>query len=361
VSLLAYWSFDSGAAVDLTGNGHNGVDTNMSYGAPAKLGAAAAQFAGAGGNRSVFPAIAGGGTWSTAGWARAHAIAGGGGGAVAMVFGDGATQRGMRWKSDRFNFLFTAGFDLPAAAGLVLDTWYHLGIACHANGGDVDLYFNGALDRTIFGWGINFSPERFGADLVGPDYNGAVDEWGFWNRLLTAPEFATLYNGGAGMNLYAPGFPDGIAPPPPPPLPPITLQQPLVAQLPSSVDFGQDIDASAGLNPYMRLIGGLPNVGQALLHRLSTPRGSLPYDANYGYDVRELLNETMTPTRQAQAQVAIAGECRKDERVQACNVALNLTGTTLTLYINITTAAGPFRLVLAVTAVSVQLLAVTPS
>jgi hypothetical protein len=138
----------------------------------------------------------------------------------------------------------------------------------------------------------------------GLDYQGAVDEWGFWDRLLGG--------GGVGLRVQRrrrdeactrPAFPDGHRiPPPPPPLPPIALQQPLVAQLPSSVDFGQDIDASAGLNPYMRLIGGLPNVGQALLHRLSTPRGSLPYDANYGYDVRELLNETMTPTRQAQAQ-----------------------------------------------------------
>jgi phage baseplate assembly protein W len=359
VSLLAYWSFDSGAAVDLTGNGHNGVDTNMSYGAPAKLGAAAAQFAGAGGNRSVFPVINAGGTWSTGGWVRAPAFPGPG--ANAMVFGDAASGHGLRCKQNVFNFLFGAGFDIPLAGGLLANTYYLLGIDCHANGGDVDLYFNGALDRTISGWGINFSPSRFGADLINLDYQGAVDEWGIWDRLLGGGGWASVYNGGAGKSVYDPTFPDGLTAPPPPPLPPITLQQPLVAQLPSSVDFGQDIDASAGLNPYMRLIGGLPNVGQALLHRLSTPRGSLPYDANYGYDVRELLNETMTPTRQAQAQVAIAGECRKDERVQACNVALNLTGTTLTLYINITTAAGPFRLVLAVTAVSVQLLAVTPS
>jgi hypothetical protein len=93
VSLLAYWSFDSGAAVDLTGNGHNGVDTNMSYGAPAKLGAAAAAVR----RRrrqpqrlpGQSPAAARG---ARAGWARApRHCRRRGRGAVAMVFGDAAS------------------------------------------------------------------------------------------------------------------------------------------------------------------------------------------------------------------------------------------------------------------------------
>jgi uncharacterized protein YmfQ (DUF2313 family) len=216
VTLKAYWRFDGGSAHDDTGNGHNGVDTAMSYGSPAKIGQAA-QFAGAGGNRSIFPAVVLGGTWSLSGWVRAAAFPGPG--TNAMVFGDAATGHGIRCKQNVFNFLFGAGFDIPLAGGLSINTQYHIGVACHGVGGDVDIYFNGVLDRTISGWGVSFSPDRFGSDLINLDYQGAADEWGVWDRLLTAPEFAAVYNGGAGLSPYAVNFPDALPLPVPPPIP----------------------------------------------------------------------------------------------------------------------------------------------
>lgn len=146
------------------------------------------------------------------------------------------------------------------------------------------------------------------------------------------------------------------APPvPPAPLPPVVFNT-LPQTGPDGVDFGQDIDATFDLNPFLQLIGGLANLGQALVHRLSTPRGALPYDANYGYDIRDLLNETMTPAKQAQAQADVQGECRKDERVLSAAVAFQFINNALTLFINVLTSSGPFNLVLRVTAVTVELL-----
>ena len=48
------------------------------------------------------------------------------------------------------------------------------------------------------------------------------------------------------------------------------------------------------LNQEMTLVGGLLNLGQALAHRLETPRGGLFYDGDYGTDLRAYCNDTMT-------------------------------------------------------------------
>lgn len=148
----------------------------------------------------------------------------------------------------------------------------------------------------------------------------------------------------------------GCPPAPPTPLAPVVTLNTLPQSSPDGTDFGQDIDATFDLNPFMPLIGELANLGQALLHRLSTARGSLPYDLNYGYDIRELLNETMTPAKQAQAQADVQGECRKDERVLSAAVAFHFINNALTLFINVMTSSGPFNFVLKVTAVTVELL-----
>lgn|SRR5574337_242848 len=374
MTTVAYWSFDAGTSADDTGNGHDGTDTNVTYGVPAVLGKAA-QFAGPTlpppTQKIALAAIAlGAGAWSAQAWyyPTANPTTG-----YSMILG----KKYVAPNPSGFGLMFTgivgaqANFDFVTGLGVVnsfnlnpapgLNNPYHLVVTQSATG-TLKQYINAALKATVPALAFNFSPDIIGHDDSDPsgfpnNAQGAIDEVALWDRELSAAEVTALYNGGAGIGYHSPAFPDG-APPPPPPLPPLTFANPTVAAQLATVDFGQDIDASDDLNPFLQLLDGLPNLGQALAHRLSTPRGSLPYDANYGYDVRELLNETMTPTRQAQLQVDIAGECRKDERVLAAQVAFRFSGTLLQLFINITTAGGPFRLVLGVTAVSVDVLAV---
>jgi uncharacterized protein YmfQ (DUF2313 family) len=209
MTIKGAWSFDAGSSHDDSGNGHDGVDTNVSFGAPAVVGKAM-QLAGTGGNRSVFPVLNLGGTWTVVGWARPTFAPSPG--QNAMIFGDAATGHGVAWKQDRFRFLFASNFDIPGAGGLSINTKYQVAIACHGVSGDVDLYLNGVLDRTISGWGIAFSPDRFGSDLINLDFAGALDEWYTWDRVLTGGEVAALYNGGAGLNFRDPAFPDGPGP-----------------------------------------------------------------------------------------------------------------------------------------------------
>ena len=124
------------------------------------------------------------------------------------------------------------------------------------------------------------------------------------------------------------------------------------------VDFGQDIDVRSGLDPLLGLVSGTQNLGQALVGRLSTPRGGLFYDPNYGTDLRSYLNDSVSAATLARVRADVQAECAKDERVLSCTAATQFDAASLTLLVQISvqTAEGPFTMVLAVTSVTVELL-----
>lgn len=123
-------------------------------------------------------------------------------------------------------------------------------------------------------------------------------------------------------------------------------------------DFGTDISAVDDLDRDFTLVSGETTLAQALARRLQTPRGGLFYDPDYGYDVRELLLESLTAARISQAQAAISAECVKDERVVTATAAItfNAAEESLTIEVEIETADGTFDLVLSVDNVTVELL-----
>lgn len=146
-------------------------------------------------------------------------------------------------------------------------------------------------------------------------------------------------------------------------LPPsLNLVNPITANPANASPYGQDIDFMNGLNPLLPLLGGLANLGQALAHRLSTPRGGLFYDPGYGTDIRAYLNEAMTAAKAAQLQADIANECLKDERVQSVSATavFEPSEEELEVTINVIAAPGPFVLQLSVSDVTVAVLAINP-
>jgi hypothetical protein len=189
---VAGWTFDASSSHDDTGNGHNGTDTGVTYGTPAKFGAAA-QFTGSAHKRIDFSAITLGSTWSFACWVRALDT----GSITQPIFNDGSNQ-GLRWKGDRFGFFVPAGtnFDFPGSGGLSTATWYSVVVTCSGAGGDVNFYINGALDRTAIGWGHAWTPQIMGTDLT-TDFNGALDAPYVWSRELTAADALAYHNLGA--------------------------------------------------------------------------------------------------------------------------------------------------------------------
>lgn len=122
--------------------------------------------------------------------------------------------------------------------------------------------------------------------------------------------------------------------------------------------LGTDVFVLNDLPLRWTLVTERQNLGCALARRLSTPRGALDHDPNYGYDLRGSLNEGLTQTALSQLRGAISSECEKDERVLRCDadVVYIAASSSLTVNLTITTNDGPFALVLQVTSVSVDVL-----
>lgn len=124
--------------------------------------------------------------------------------------------------------------------------------------------------------------------------------------------------------------------------------------------YGVDISGVSGLDPNFTLVSGQTAVSQAIARRLTTQRGTLVYDPNYGTDVREILAAKVDRNRLEDWRARIESEARKDDRVSSVAAALAYDPATESLTIRVSGAlgAGPFSLTLAVTAVTVELLPV---
>lgn len=123
-------------------------------------------------------------------------------------------------------------------------------------------------------------------------------------------------------------------------------------------DVGDDIECVRDLGTTLSLAVGVHNLGNALARRLTTPRGGLFYEPDYGIDVRNFLKAGFTESSVKSVGSAIAEEVRKDPRVQGATVkvATNNADASMRITIGVEIAAGPFDLVLRVDALTVELL-----
>ncbi len=104
------------------------------------------------------------------------------------------------------------------------------------------------------------------------------------------------------------------------------------------------------LTEAMREVTGVLGVAQAIFRRVTTPRGALLDDPDYGLDVRRFLHQAMTPEERATIPGRLRNEIRKDPRIERAGVTVvTLTTDELELDIRCETAEGPFELVASVT------------
>lgn len=108
------------------------------------------------------------------------------------------------------------------------------------------------------------------------------------------------------------------------------------------------------LDPYFALASEGEQLVQALARRIVTPTGALRDDPSYGYDVRAHLNDAAPQPRLVAA--AVRAQWLADERVEDCDVRVTFADDTLTIQGAALTSAGTFRFVLAVSAVTIDLL-----
>lgn len=127
------------------------------------------------------------------------------------------------------------------------------------------------------------------------------------------------------------------------------------------IDLGFGLDVSCYVNGDLDAtfapMTGARVVAEAVARRLETPRGSLADDPDFGFDVISLLNDGASPTRLALSAAAIAAEAEKDERVLSADttVVFDAGARTLRIRIALVTSAGPFPLVLDVSAAGLAL------
>jgi phage baseplate assembly protein W len=97
---------------------------------------------------------------------------------------------------------------------------------------------------------------------------------------------------------------------------------------------------------------------QSIARRLITPRGSLCYNPDYGFDLRGYLNAGLTTRQVASLEGEIQAECEKDERVSSADVTVRATAAAMTMAVKIEleTVYGNTALTLLVSGVTVEIL-----
>lgn len=129
--------------------------------------------------------------------------------------------------------------------------------------------------------------------------------------------------------------------------------------------FGLDLHCVEDLDELMSEVAedDVTGLSEAIARRLSTPRGALIDDENYGIDLSDYLSGHVNALVLAQLRGEAQTEVLKEERVATCEVSVEVTGAApeLVLLVNVRGQAdvGPYDLTLSVDKVTVALL--TPS
>lgn len=99
-------------------------------------------------------------------------------------------------------------------------------------------------------------------------------------------------------------------------------------------------------------------VGQRIARRLGTPRGSLIYDEDYGFDIRGRVNADMTNAEVQGLAANIQAECLKEEGVLSAKVSVRYSASTQILNVKVQLGSifGEFPLTLSVSDVTLNVL-----
>lgn len=122
----------------------------------------------------------------------------------------------------------------------------------------------------------------------------------------------------------------------------------------SPTDFGSTLSLTFDLDPMGQTVSGLTALAQALIRRITTPRGRLLSDPNYGYDIAGELEDDVT-TQQVNAIAAnVDAEFLKDQRVFSSVTTVTLqTDGQLDVASQVQSALGPFSLVFSLSATGI--------
>lgn len=125
-------------------------------------------------------------------------------------------------------------------------------------------------------------------------------------------------------------------------------------------NFGQTWSCVSDITMPAIMVSGNRVVAEDIARRLQTALGQLIDDPTYGFDLTEELNDDIDTASIARIAGMVNAECLKVEAVAAASSTVVMSGTVMVVTILVTTASGPFTMVLSVSGVTVSLLQVTP-
>lgn len=126
----------------------------------------------------------------------------------------------------------------------------------------------------------------------------------------------------------------------------------------TAVDLRDDVPGGR-----WRFVSGHQNLANAVYRRVTTDRGALKRHPDFGRNLRDVVGDAASTATLRAEERAFAREVEKDERVARCAVTFDFNSATETLTATFAVqpvGSGSFTLVLAVTAVSVTVLNLSP-
>lgn len=126
-------------------------------------------------------------------------------------------------------------------------------------------------------------------------------------------------------------------------------------------DLGTDISSYPDYDPIGTLVSGTVGLCQRVAKRLTNPRGAWFWALNECTDVRALALEALTRDRQASLKSTIEREVQREEGVLNSRADITISqlstlGQVITIHVSGSTSEGPFKFVLNITAVTVDIL-----
>lgn len=121
-------------------------------------------------------------------------------------------------------------------------------------------------------------------------------------------------------------------------------------------DFGRDWSCATDLDGTGRMVQGFDLLAQALVRRLITPRGALLRHPTYGAGILGMIDDVMDARGASRIAALIDAQFRQDQRVQRSTTQATYAGGKVTTTTIVTTAAGPFSLVLSISNVTIDIL-----
>lgn len=130
----------------------------------------------------------------------------------------------------------------------------------------------------------------------------------------------------------------------------------------TAIDYGTDLDWRDDVTATGSTISGTALLGQAVYHRLITPRGQLYDDEDYGLGLQGLLHAPMTAVERASLSGRIRNEILKDERLAGVDVTLtSATPFELMIDMRVTPSDGPaFKLVVSASTIAASITLLEP-